>query len=268
MARTRKSKKSTLLRDGSIIAVLIAIIGTVFLGAGYMFMNRSKAPDKATLCPADGPVGHYVVLVDNTDPYNFIQREAFIQRLQNLADRDVPEGALLTVYALGENFADHANPVFQRCNPGSATGKSEFNANPKRIQKRYEKDYRQPLTEVAQSLLTEKPGNHSPIFEMLQLVSIKGFKSNNVNGPKRLYVFSDMLANTQEFSMFRTLPKFEDFKNSAYGNKSLTDFSGVSVQLSFLMNYHTKQTRAHVSFWEQYFEQTGGSLVAVDKVEG
>lgn len=267
MARNSKAAKKKRNSEILIILVLLCLLIAGGAGAGYLFMNRSKAPDKVTLCPASGPVGHYIVLVDNTDPYSFIQREAFIQRLQRLAD-EIPEGGLLTVYALGEDFTEHANPVFDRCNPGDTTEKSEVTANLKRIQKRYEKDYRQPLTELAQSLLTNKSGKYSPIFEMLQLVSIKGFKAHNVDGPKQLYVFSDMLANTPGFSMFKTLPSFDSFKRSMYGSKSLTDFSGVEVRLNFLINYHARQNRAQVVFWEQYFEQAGGDLAAVDPIEG
>lgn len=251
-----------------IIAFLLILLLVIFCAIGWYWLNRQAAPDKLTLCPASGPLGHYVVLVDNTDPYNFIQRQAFSQGLKSLADNVVPEGYLLSVYALGEDFTRTAKPVFEKCNPGTAAGKSEIDSNLARIQARFERDFREPVIQLENVLMQDKPADKSPIFEMLQLVAINSFRNANIKGPKTLIVYSDMLANTSEFSMFKGQVDFDGFTASVYGQKSQTHLDGVQVKLNYLMNYPKLQTRKQLAFWERYFEKAGARLVAVTPVEG
>ncbi|ANI16306.1 MULTISPECIES: hypothetical protein [Pseudomonas] len=267
MRRTNAAEKKR-RQELRTIALLVIVLLSMAGGIGWYFLQRPTAIDKLTLCPASGPLGHYVVLVDNTDPYNFIQRQAFAQGLKALADKLVPEGYLLSVYALGEDFTQTAKPLFEKCNPGTAVGKSELDSNPTRIQERFEREFREPVTQLENVLMQDKPADKSPIFEMLQLVAINSFQSENIQGPKTLVVYSDMLANTSEFSMFKGQADFDGFAASAYGQKSQTRLDGVQVKLNYLMNYPKLQTRKQLAFWERYFEKAGARLVAVTPVEG
>lgn len=259
--KKRRQEQRTI---AGLVAFLLAAVGAV---TWYLLQPKVET-NKLTLCPADGPLGQYVVLVDNTDPYNFIQRQAFVQGLKSLADTVVPQGYLLTVYALGQDFKENAEPVFEKCNPGTAVGMSELDSNPKRAQARYEREFRGPVTQLDNVLMQDKPADKSPIFEMLQLVAINSFRANNVQGPKTLIVYSDMLANTPDFSMFSGLPEFDSFAESSYGQRSQTRLDGVRVELNYLMKYPKLQNRKQLAFWERYFERAGARLVAVTPVEG
>lgn len=250
------------------IALAVAVIGAVIAALGYHLYNQPKSADKVTLCPAEGPKGHVVVLVDNTDPYSFIQRQAFSQALSALSDAVVPEGYLLSVFSLGENFENNAKPLFERCNPGTSAGKSEMTANLQRIDLRYEKSFKAPIQALEESLLSDAPAKYSPIFEMIQLASINGFRAQNVQGPRKLIIFSDMLPNTAEFSMFSGIPDYTAFSSTTYGERSKTDLSGVRVEIHYLMNYPKLQTMKQLNFWEQYFEDTGARLSGVSTMEG
>ncbi|MOA14337.1 hypothetical protein D3C78_1344340 [compost metagenome] len=116
--------------------------------------------------------------------------------------------------------------------------------------------------------MQDQPADKSPIFEMIQLVAINSFRANNVQGPKTLIVYSDMLANTPDFSMFSGLPEFDSFAESPYGQRSQTRLDGVRVELNYLMKYPKLQNRKQLAFWERYFERAGARLVAVTPVEG
>jgi len=259
-----KKRRQELRTIALLVIVLLSMAGAI----GWYFLHRPTATDKLTLCPTSGPLGHYVVLVDNTDPYNFIQRQAFAQGLKALADNTVPEGYLLSVYTLGEDFTQTAKPLFEKCNPGTAAGKSEFDSNPARIQERFEREFREPVIQLENVLMQEKPADKSPIFEMLQLVAINSFKAENIKGPKTLIVYSDMLVNTADFSMFKGQADFDGFATSAYGQKTQTRLKGVQVKLNYLMNYPKLQTRKQLTFWERYFEKAGARLIAVTPMEG
>jgi hypothetical protein len=260
----RKNKRHELFTALGLGSLLIVAL----TGAGYLFMNRDQAPDKMTLCPAAGPLGHYVVLVDNTDTYNFMQRQAFLERLKSLAEDKVPEGNLLSVYVLGSDFTANATPVFEKCNPGVGKDKSDITANLQRIKRRFEDDFEKPIVNLAETVLIEKPSDRSPIFEMLQIASINGFRAKNIKGERVLIIFSDMLPNTQEFSMFKGIPEIKGFLDSNYGRKSQTDLDGVKVEVNYLLNYPKLQTRNQLGFWEAFFEKAGARIVSVRTLEG
>lgn len=259
-----KSSNGEWLKIVFSVIFIVVVLGSV----GYYMYTKPKSADVTTLCPAEGPLGHVVVLVDNTDPYSFIQREAFVQALNSLSDAVVPEGYLLSVFSLGEDFQKNAEPVFEKCNPGSSAGKSELTANLKRIDKRFNESFRTPILKLEEVLMVKDPAKYSPVFEMIQLASIKGFRAQNVKGVRKLIIFSDMLHNTPDFSMFKGVPDYKSFSSSSYGERSNTDLSGVEVELHYLMKYPKLQTMKQLKFWEDYFEHTGARLTRVQTMEG
>lgn len=243
-------------------------IASVLSGIGYYIYTKPKSADKTTLCPADGPLGHIVVLVDKTDPYSFIQRAAFVQALDSLSAEVVPEGHLLSVFSLGEDFQKNAEPIFEKCNPGSSAGKSELTANLKRINQRFNESFKEPVLNLEGALMAKDPAKYSPVFEMIQLASINGFRAHNVKGPKTLIIFSDMLPNTPDFSMFKGVPNFKSFSSTPYGQRSKADLSGIKVEVHYLMKYPKLQTMEQLNFWEVYFEEAGARLTRVSTMEG
>lgn len=267
---SKKNKYSEKSKSNEILIVLglVIFLGLVAVGVSFFYINRTVAPDKITLCPQSGPLGHVVVLVDITDPYKFIQREAFSVALKKLASEAILEGHLLSIYALGESFEANARPVFERCNPGIGEGKSELTANLRRIEERHRKEFEEPILALNDALTPSNSADFSPIFEMFQLVSINAFRAHGIDGPRSMIVYSDMLPNTGEFSMFKALPDYRQFIDTPYGQRTRTDLKNVKVELNYLMNYPHLQTRKQLNFWEQYFEQSGASVISVKTLEG
>lgn len=253
------------------VLLLITVLVAVFLVGGLFFWlwdTRDVAPDKVTLCPETGATAHTILLVDNTEPYTFMQRQAFKQSLRELARETMKEGELLSVFVLGDDFQENAEPIFEKCHPGVGEGKSDFNANIARIKKRFEHDFREPIVGLMDKMLKESPSKYSPVYEMLQLVSINGFRRANVDGPKRLIVFSDMLPNTKEFSMFKGIPEYDAFMRSGYGRNTVASLEGVQVIINILVNYPDLQTTKQVNFWEKHLENSGAELLFVNPLRG
>lgn len=257
-----QSEKSNLIQKISLIFIIIAP-----LVAGYLYLSQSKT-DKNTLCPDSGPTGHIVVLIDNTDPYSFIQHEAFTNSLKVLAKETVKKGELLSIYNLNESFEKNAKPIFEKCNPGTPKEESELTSNLKKVETRFNQNFYEPIQSIALSLTSKVPSTQSPIFEMLQLASINSFQKQKTNGEKTLIIFSDMLHNTDEFSMFKPIPEFDEFLKTAYGQRTQTDFQNINVHINYLMNYPKLQTRKQLHFWEKYFEKMGGKITKVTPMEG
>ncbi|MDM0075756.1 hypothetical protein QTH90_15240 [Variovorax sp. J2P1-59] len=253
--------------------ILFGILGLTFVlailgAAGYHFLARESGPDKVTLCPAKGPKGHYVLLVDKTDPLNFTQKQAFSVLLDDLVRKRLPEGYLLSVFVLGEDFKATAEPLVELCNPGSGENKSVLTSNVDWARRDYEQKFIKPLMQQAEALQGSKPAKASPIFEMLQLVAINGFRRHDVKGERRLFLMSDMLHNNGSYSMYRAAPDYSSFADTDYGRKTRADLRDVEVELYYLINTPQFQTRRNQKFWEEYFDKSGARLVEVRPLEG
>lgn len=262
--KAKRSEARWVVAGVALLAVAVAVVSLVV----YVVVSRDPPVDKTTMCPAAGPLGHIVLLVDKTDPLNFTQRQAFSVAMKELVETKVPEGHLLSIFVLGEKFEQSAVPLIELCNPGSDLGKSELSENLKRLRKQYEDRFVRPLEEAAKALVSEEPAKASPIFEMLQLVGINGFRRHAVNGPKRLVLVSDMLHNTPQFSMYTGPVDFESFESTDYAKRTQAELRDVSVELHYLMTTPRLQTRRNQVFWERYLERAGARLSEVRRVEG
>lgn len=265
LSRAAQQKKSREIKS-LIVVSLIAVV--IITGLTILFRTRDKAPDRENLCPTSGALGHYIVLIDNTDPYRFVQKEAFRQRMRSLATRGVPEGYMVSVFVLGSDFTTNAKPVFEKCNPGVGGDKTGANSNPERIKKRYQQEFVEPLVAVAESQLLTESSQRSPIFEMLQLAAINGFEHQNIKGERKLIIFSDMIPNVPQFSMYKAVPDFKAFEQTPYGQTTKAALENVNVELNILKNRPEIQKRSQAAFWEAYFEHCKANLSRTDPIEG
>jgi hypothetical protein len=248
--------------------ILLFFIIAALTGIGYHLMSRPHSLKQKNLCPADGPYGHFVLLVDKTDPLSFTQKQAFLVTLQEIIEKRTPKGYLLSVFVLDEDFKETAAPLEELCNPGTGSDKSEFTANLKRLRSQYEDKFLKPLSNQIDNLVTKKPAQFSPIFEMLQLVGINAFRKHDIKGERRLIIMSDMLHNTPQFSMYNNSLDFPSFAVSGYGRKTQSELRGVEVEIYYLINTPHFQTRRSLMFWEDYFNKAGAHIAEVRSLGG
>ena len=264
IAARRQRRREILLGALALVVALIMAGAALALFLG----NKDSALDPETLCPLAGAKGHVILLVDTTDPFNFTQKQAFMQYVAEFGRGKVMDGELLSVFALGEDFISNAKPVFEMCNPGRGDDKSIWTSNPEKLRKLFDDRFNTPMTHLADRLAGSAPSPNSPIMEMLQLVAINGFRSRNIPGPRHLFVVSDMLQNTPVFSQYRGETEFKDFKNTALFQKVRTDLAKVDVELAYLLTNPQRQNRRHLKFWEDYFQELGAAVVSVHLLEG
>lgn len=253
----------------------LCILGAAALmaGAGYVVWksgNQEKI-DKVTLCPSSGPKGQFVVLIDNTSPFPFTQKVALKQRLKDLVTNDLPAGAILTVFVLGEDFKQNATPVFERCNPGQWDDADALTKTKKFVDKAYAEQFFKPLEDVVSHIPLDVRGKTSPIFEMLQVASNNGFKHAHASGDKRLIIFSDMATNTPEFTMYkRPLLNYKEFKAGGYAPKTTAPaLDGASVTINMMTaEQGVAPYQKRSEFWAQYFSTNGANLDGVEPMEG
>lgn len=258
-ARERSNYKLIVFGLFSIAAVIAVIV--------YLKINSPPVNDAATMCPVGGPKGHTVFLVDKSDPLTFTQNKEFKVLYEEVVKR-VPKGYLLSVYALGDDFQQTADPIIELCNPGDGSDLSATTANPDRAGKEFKSKYFGPMLAKVSELVTSRPGNASPIMEMIQLVGITGFRRKDVRGPRRLIIVSDMLHNTPAFSMYKGIPKFADFLASPYAARSLADLPGVQVELQVFMHSPQIQKPDLLTFWEEYIFRAKGKVTLFNPIKG
>lgn len=266
----RLGRRAAQLRTLQIVGGSTLLLFVLVAVSAGLYYRAQQAPsvDPVTLCPAAGPTGHLVFLVDMTDPLNFTQKQAFTELLHDVIEKRTPEGYLLSVFVLGEDFQETASPIIELCNPGTGEDKSEYTANRRKLRRQYEERFLKPLAKQTESLVSSEAAKLSPIFEMLQLVSINAFRRHDVKGEKTLIVVSDMLHNTSPFSMYRGPVEFQNFAGSNYGRKVALQMPEVRVELNILINSPHLQTRRQAAFWEAYFSAAGARVVAIRPLEG
>lgn len=262
--REKKQRRSQMLWGSAALLMALIIVGL----AAFFLTTAKDDLNSETLCPSEGPLGHYVLLVDKTDPFSFIQKEALQVELENIVKHKLPENYLFSVFSLGENFQNNAKPLVELCNPGDGKGKSHWTTTVPILQKRYQEKFLTPLQQIFEDLTSAERAKESPIFEMIQLVSINGFQKHAVLGEKKLIIMSDMLHNTSQFSMYKSKFDFEEFVVSPYGKKAQLELSNVSVELYYLMNSPSLQTRKHALFWEKFFDNAEARVVAIRPLGG
>jgi hypothetical protein len=266
--RRNKSNTSSLALVMGIGLAAVIAAGSVYLG---LKSYHRETFDKVTLCPSTGPKGQYVVLIDNTSPFPFTQKAALKQRLKNMVVTDLPAGAMLTVFLLGEDFKHNSEPVFEKCNPGQWSDGEGLTKTKKFVDKDFNEKFFIPLEAVVNRIPLDVRGKTSPIFEMLQMASISGFGHQNAGGEKHLIIFSDMAANTSDFSMYRNAQlNYKDFVKTSYYSKAIAPaLAGVSVRINMMAaEPNVTSFLKRSEFWAQYFSANGADLESVDPMEG
>jgi hypothetical protein len=262
--RARKRRAMNFIL-GSVVFLVVALLAA---GATYYNLSRPEPLNPNTLCPASGPKGHYVLLVDTTDRLSDIQKQAFTTIVREVVEKRTPEGYLLSIFVLGEDLRHGVGPVVELCNPGNETGKSRFTDNLVFLRRQYEGKFLVPMTQHLESLLNTSPGKQSPILEMLQLVGVNAFRKHDVQGERRLIIMSDMLHHTAQLSMYQVIPEFQAFAATDYGRRAQADLRNVDVELHYLMNNPRLQTMRNMKFWEDYFDKAGARIRQVRPLEG
>jgi hypothetical protein len=266
--RIRKSSKGP--SAGTIVGIAASalLVVAAISAAVYSAVYREKPADQITLCPAAGPSGHVIVLVDKSDPMSFTQRKDFEVLYRDIVSTLVPKNHLLSVYALADDFKATSEPLLELCNPGDGSDVSQINGNPAMVKKVFDAKYLRPMLELSDQLLTDKPGKASPILEMVQLVGITGFNKRSVAGEHRLIIISDMVQNSSQLNMYKSVPAYAAFVSTPSGQKTVADIKGAKVEIRMLLNTPALQGEALLNFWRQYIRQSGGNVVGYEPIKG
>jgi len=249
-------------------SILLLIVLLVVAASVWWWTQRQAAPNPQTLCPAQGPRGHVVLLVDRTDPFNRAQKVAFDNLVRDVVERQLPPGYLLSVFMLADDFDRQTLPLVELCNPGDARGHNELTENLRQIDRTYREKFLTPLREGSERMVDAAPAQVSPVLEMLQMVSLQAFERHRVDGPRELIMVSDLLQHGPQFSFYRNPPSYEAFELTPFAQKTRVAFEGVDVRVALLLHQPALQQEPLKRFWQTYFERAGARSVRITPLPG
>jgi hypothetical protein len=260
---TRRAGKAWLT-----IALVLLAVGAI--GAVYFSVkSQQRELDEVTLCPPDAE-SLTVLLVDVTDPMNLPQRQDFLNQLERLRN-SIPRYGKLSIVKVDAASSRLLTPVIERCNPGTAADLDDYTGNPKALQEKWERGFRDPLDQAFARLSTASGAPRSPILESIQSVALTEFqKAQAQDKPRRLIVASDLLQNTERISFYGSLPDARSILASDAFRAARTDLRGVSVELWMLQRLDGKQTqpRALPELWDILVREQGGTVARAYVVSG
>ncbi len=268
MARKSKSARSR-QRANLVLGSLSFLLVLALIGGAFWWWGQKKSGiDATTLCPSGGPIGHNVLLIDKTDPFNLPQKSAFDLIVTDLVTKQTPPGYLLSIYVLGDDFKTQTKPLVELCNPGDAKGHSELTENIKQLNRQYKERFLKPVFQQSTELLSVVTAQESPILEMLQMVNLNSIKRHDVDGPKQLIVLSDLLQNSKPLSMYKSIPNFDSFNQTSYAQKTRVNFEGVDVKVHLLQNMPDLQKQNLFEFWKKYFLNSNATTFELTPLPG
>ncbi len=265
----RRQEKSHVKEIVFIVVLVLIILAGAGIAAYYFFQPKQEV-DKATLCPKTNgniqPFGNVVILIDETDPLTENQKDFINVEINNIVRQQSP-GTMISVYFISQSEPIQRKPAFSLCKVRDGGDANTLTENGNLLKKRFQRNFEEPLRKALQQLkLVTVPSRESRLFEQLQSISVNSFQKYHTEGPQELYIFSDMLHNSKEYSLYSSKQDFKQFKKTAYFAGIRTKLMGVDVTLFYLTNQPKFQTNKNVNFWKAYFNDAGASIVKVDPV--
>ena len=247
------------------VVVLIAVVGSAY----FAVARGNKALDDETLCPSV-PSSVTVLLVDVTDPMTTAQKQDFRNQLNRLRS-SIPRYGKLIVTKVDSSSNELLRPVIVRCNPGTAQDVSDWNGDPRGVQKDHDEKFVIPLDVAFDSLTRASAADHSPIFESVQSVALTELTKPEVaDHPRKLVLVSDLLQNTESISFYGHLPAADQLLSSPSFRRVRTDLDGIRVEIWMLERSDAPQTqpRALIDLWDAAITAQGGSVERAYNVSG
>ena len=270
--RRRKNRRRQLIMG----VVLLAFVGTFIWGK-----LGEADPNPETNCPRNPLIpisGYDVLIVDTTAEYSGNQQNRIRGWFEEIKN-NVPKYGHLSLYLINEKSTGDPQPVIALCNPGTGEARTLveqltmfLTENPAGQRRRWEKDFNQPLDNALTYSLQGE--DWSPILEMLRSISQDAFQEipeTDPVVPKRLYLVSDLLQNSEDgYSFYRArslesrLINWDSFQeNPQFENLVTAPFmKEVRVEALKMLGESGKEQGAQNApafrdFWEQYRKQVG-----------
>lgn len=238
--------------SGNIIGSILIVLALSAVGATAWFYQSQRSTqvelNPTTLCPKETgwrPPAIYVVLLDQTDPIQELQRKSVANQVltQMQADLEGPDAesvkhARVEVWTFSDGTANayrvgdvqlSLSNVLSICNPGAPAKWDHLYKNADIVKRQHARFYAS-LRDIVESSMRFPEAKQSPVIEALYGIGAQVFSSPTmVDSRKRLLIVSDLLQNTRTLTFFAGKPSFEAWRRAPSSRQAMPKLQGVEV---------------------------------------
>lgn len=249
---TRKDKQGFLL----IGVVATAVIGIIAL---KIILDDGDKPGSDNC--VGNPIANTVIVIDRSDAVTQQTLDEIRARAMAYVSDSVKDNERVTVYSVDNASTTGLAPLVSLCRPRRHG--SRLTENVKALEKQFRANYQRPLD----SILRLAPGSssESPLAQALTDISL----GRHLNARRNtLMVFSDMLENTDRFSMYRCASPnrvVEEFRRSRMGAKERPQFKNTMVRLNIIprLDQPVAALECRDKLWVWFFGDNPGEEAGV-----
>lgn len=227
--------------------------------------------DLRTLCEISGSKRQTILLVDTSDPLTPVAQARLKELLKGFIDAGnehyLHPADELIVYRLSPQIADMRKPLLRVCNPGNPRDRTVVDgliSSLVEAKKRW-RAFEGRMVRVLHKLNEETLNTKSPLLENMAVVTARHIPSLGIEQrkPMSLFLFSDMLQNSNLLSHYKSLPSMKKFKSLVGYSEMDSDLTDVKVWLFYVRRTGSEnvQTAKHYYWWTQAIELFGGRLM-------
>jgi hypothetical protein len=260
----RRKKRTDLL--GWVIIIFVFL----FLSAGIFVsfqLSSTEKRDPNTGCLLNsGPDSITVLLIDNTDKFNYIQRSDITNKINNEILSDLGINDLLIIYSMTDTNIEKNIPLVKKCSLPDGENANEFISNKRLIEKRKRELFTEPINKaLSEALNSEEPSNTSPIMEMIQKIGVTDFGEYNKTS-KNLFIISNLMQNSTNISFYKRFNINEFKKSKGYAALGV-DLSGVIINIWKIRNDILRNSEL-IPIWEELLAPMTNALPNISEISG
>jgi len=245
---TKKDQQGFLIIAGVVVVLLVVF------AFSYQLSNKPKLDDRS--CPATIARSTAIVVDRSDDTPSQTLAEIIARTRQFVAER-AEQGELVSLFEISGVSRTDFKPVFSACGP--QRDGNDIYENRRKIQRQFADRFTKPLD----AALAGKPtkSDSSPISEAVTDLSASRYLAAPAN---RLIVFSDMLQNSDNASLYRCTSAstaIEEFRSHRAGAIERPTFRNTVVELHMIpregIGHDTVKCRDR--FWAWFFGDNEGA---------
>jgi hypothetical protein len=251
--RTRKDNQGLALIGG----VAALVLGLVALYA-YRTGQPKPGPDNCI----GKPDASTVIVIDRSEETTRQTLNEIRARAKSYVRDSVGDNELVSVFAVDALVNRALVPLVSLCRPRREGNR--LIENPKVLESRFRTNFEAPLDSAL--ALGQGTSTESPLAQAITDISLSQYLRSDRN---TLMVFSDLLENTDRFSLYRCASSsrvIEDFRRSRIGAMERPRLNNTSVRLNIIprLNQSRVTLECRDKLWVWFFGDNPGSDAGVE----
>jgi hypothetical protein len=245
-------------QEKKIAWALLPILVCALAGMGYLYLKPQPQLDPITGCPEDPAAitAVNVILVDATEKLNQVQREDIRQAFTGLL-RNAGPGEQFILYDIVSRKKLQLVPRLVSCTlPDSGSPLETLVGGRDVFAQQRSSEMEERFQDTLDAILDTEGEEDSPIMERIQAAAVVNFKNSPAGSTRRLFIVSDMMQHSTEFSQYRGAVDADRFFKSGFFRKTAVPLDGVDVEIFYIAGAGgVRRLDSHLAFWKNYFNR-------------